>query len=953
MADSDERWQSIRKLFHSAMEHPPERRREFLRGACGDDDDLFRRVLALIEHADTPDEQFGGIVRDAAADAMQTDRPEFEQRIGNYRLLEIIGTGGMGNVYLAERADEHYEQRVAIKLLHPGHGDRALVTRFRAERQMLARLEHPNIGRLLDGGETDAGISYLVMEYVDGRPVDRYCDEQQLTIPQRLRLFQKICSAVGYAHRNLVVHRDIKPSNILVTSDGEPKLLDFGIAKLLDEDAAAFTAAFTREGAGVMTPEYASPEQVRSEPVTTATDIYSLGVLLYRILCGRMPYRSRALNSGLARAILTEIPSRPSAALTPLPGRSADDDEMRSIGTARQSSLQGLVRRLQGDLDNIALKALRKEPELRYPTAAAFADDIENYLSFRPVSARPASLGYRSVKFLRRYRTGVAVGVAVAALIAVSVVQIVQQRDKARIAALQSEQVVRFLGNLFVSASPLKAQGDTITARDLLQTGVADIGKLDNQPQVQARLLEIMGTSFSYIGDFDRAKDVMQRALTIRRQRLPYDAAAISENLREYSDAYRLSGDFDEAERMLRDALAVLDEASAESRSRRAYVMARLGLVLRVQGRQQEALDLLEKAAAIKEALGETDDPDAIDIYGNLANALDDAGRLAEAESMNRKVVAASRKTLGDKDPNTVIRIGNLGLIQTRRGDYAEALKNIDEAYASIHDIWQSNPRELHWAARIKALLYEFIGRFADALQLREEQQRLARDYFGPDSHEYARALMDLGELRLITGKTGKANALLDEALAAEENAGGADTASFRIRVAMARNAAGDFPAAEAVARQALSSSDELPVSTKTSLQRELARALSGQGRYDEAGTLFDESLRAREAVYGPDGVSLLPTLTAMSKHYRHAGRPDLALRYARRAREIGLAVTPPGTWEPALANAEYGLALLAAGHAEDAGPIVEAAIADLTGAFGEADARIAEIRGDYRALSR
>ncbi len=609
MTDSDERWHRIRSLFHSAMEQPPEQRREFLRGACSGDDELFRQVQALVEHADVPDEQIGGIVRDAAADAMQDPSPEFDQRVGNYRLLELIGTGGMGNVYLAERADRHYEQRVAIKLLHPGHGDHSLLMRFRAERQMLAKLEHTNIGRLLDGGETDGGISYLVMEYVGGRPVDRYCDEEQLTIPERLRLFQKICSAVGYAHRNLVVHRDIKPSNILVTPDGEPKLLDFGIAKLLDENAAAFTAAHTREGTGVMTPEYASPEQVRSEPITTATDIYSLGVLLYKILCGRMPYQSRPLNSGLARAILTEIPSRPSAALTPPTGRGYAEEEMRSIGAARQSSLQALVRRLQGDLDNIVLKALRKEPELRYPSAAALADDIENYLAYRPVNARPASFGYRAMKFLRRYRAGVAVTAAVATLIAVSIVQIVHQRDRARVAAVQSEQVVRFLGNLFASASPLKAQGDTISARDLLEAGVADIGKLDNQPQVQARLLEIMGTSYLYIGDYERMKDLMQQALQIRRKRLPYDAAAISENLREGSDAFRLSGELDEAERMLRDSLAMLDEVSGDSRSRKAYVMARLGDVLRFQGRTQEAVDALESAAAIKETLGETDEP--------------------------------------------------------------------------------------------------------------------------------------------------------------------------------------------------------------------------------------------------------------------------------------------------------------------------------------------------------
>jgi serine/threonine-protein kinase len=306
--DPSERWQRIRRLFKEALEIAADERDAFVERECGDDASVASELRRLLAAGDIDDSEFANIVSEAAARATEPT----EQRVGNYRLIELLGTGGMGNVYLAERDDRQFEHRVAIKLLHPGRRDPDLLQRFRTERQMLANLEHPNIARLLDGGETATGIPYLVMEHVDGVPIDEYCDDRQLTLQHRLLIFMKVCAAIDYAHRNLVVHRDIKPSNILVTKDGEPKLLDFGIGKFLDQSAAIFTVAVTREGAGVMTPAYASPEQIRSQPVSTVTDIYSLGVLLYKMLCGRMPYDTCGVNVDLAHAILP--PSRHTSA---------------------------------------------------------------------------------------------------------------------------------------------------------------------------------------------------------------------------------------------------------------------------------------------------------------------------------------------------------------------------------------------------------------------------------------------------------------------------------------------------------------------------------------------------------------------------------------------------------------------------------------------------------------
>ncbi|MEQ9561037.1 MAG: serine/threonine-protein kinase, partial [Woeseiaceae bacterium] len=389
MPNPSERWQRVRRLFKEALELSPDERDAFVERECGDDPSLAHELRRLLESADVDDAEIAGIVGSAAAQATDLS----DQRVGNYRLIDLLGTGGMGNVYLAERDDRQFEHRVAIKLLHPGRRDADMLRRFRTERQMLANLEHPNIARLLDGGETETGIPYLVMEYVDGVPIDQFCDAGQRTLQQRLHIIKKVCLAIDYAHHNLVVHRDIKPSNILVTADGEPKLLDFGIGKFLNESAAMFTVAVTREGSGVMTPEYASPEQVRSKPVSIATDIYSLGVLMYKILCGRMPYDTRGVNMDLARAILEYEPTRPSAAIA----SQLTGDQRRTVEEiveARGTSVVRLRARLRGDLDNIVLMALRKESARRYASASALAAGIDNFLTHRPVAARPASVAY-------------------------------------------------------------------------------------------------------------------------------------------------------------------------------------------------------------------------------------------------------------------------------------------------------------------------------------------------------------------------------------------------------------------------------------------------------------------------------------------------------------------------------------------------------------------------------
>ena len=372
-----------------------------------------------------------------------------------------------------------------------------------------------------------------------------------------------------------------------------------------------------------------------------------------------------------------------------------------------------------------------------------------------------------------------------------------------------------------------------------------------------------------------------------------------------------------------------------------------------MRGRETEAVEILEQAAAMKERLGETEDEDAIDIYGSLAIALDDAGRLDEAEMINRNAVAASRLMLGDMDPNTLTRIGNLGLIQLRQGNYEEAQRSIEEAYRGINEIWPFDSGSTIWVASIRGNVLQLAGRFDESLAAYEEHRRKSANFFGLNSLRYAKALQRLGQWNLVMGKHREALRLLAQALTTAEETGldpGSRVGSIRLSLAEAHIADGDYSTAEAIARRELSAADTLGRTTVASLQRELARSLSLQGRYAEATPLFEASLSKREAHSGPTSVSLLPTLLAISKHFRRAGDAVRALPVAQRAHDIGLAVTPPGTWEPAFASAEYALALNATADSGSAQALFEKAISDLVVAFGADDPRIADLRQDFEA---
>jgi serine/threonine-protein kinase len=479
---SDSRWRQADRILDEAVDLPPSERLAFIRERCGEDLELRELVERLLARCDNDDDELtpGGALAGALAGALELDLERDTRlegsRVGRYRVLRELGRGGMAMVYLAERADGEFRQLAALKLMQPGTDSGHMIERFHRERQILADARHPNIARLLDAGVSEDGRPYLAMEYIEGEPIDSFCDLRRLSVNQRLWLFLEVARAVDHAHRNLVVHRDIKPSNILVTADGDVKLLDFGIAKLLEDGPGDVTRTHLR----AMTPAFASPEQIEGGPITTATDIYQLGMLLYLLLAGGWPYpRGTGSDAAMMLAICREPPIRPSTAaagrggVETVPG--GPGSTIAEIATRRATSPGRLRRELAGDLDTIVLTALRKEPQRRYGTAAQLIGDVERYLEGRTISARPDTVRYRLRTFVRRHTAATATATAslalVVGLVAFYTHRVGAERDHARLEASKAGEVADFLTRLFQVSAPTRSRGESVTARELLDRG--------------------------------------------------------------------------------------------------------------------------------------------------------------------------------------------------------------------------------------------------------------------------------------------------------------------------------------------------------------------------------------------------------------------------------------------------------------------------------------------------
>tara|TARA_R110002049_G_scaffold20717_8_gene75942 strand:- start:7246 stop:10092 length:2847 start_codon:yes stop_codon:yes gene_type:complete len=939
---SGDNWQKLDAAFQQALNLEGEARERFVAKFAAEDAELGQQLRNLLR-ADAADDDSLLSPISAAVESMSrsaTD-PWIGRTVGSWTITERLAGGGMGAVFLAERADEQFSQTAALKMMATQLVTPEAIARFRAERQILANLNHPYVAKLIDGGSTDDGAPYLVMEYVEGLPVDEHCDKYALTIEARLELFRKICDAVDYAHRNLVVHRDLKPSNILVDADGNPKLLDFGIAKLLEADSYQQTIAVTREGTRAMTPEYASPEQVRGEAVTVTTDVYALGVLLFRLMTGQSPYGTTTTSAGdYARAIVETDPRKPSTVVTAA-------DTAVETGAQRATSSERLRRLLQGDLDNIVLKALQKEPARRYATAAALALDIGRYLAHEPVEARGDDAWYRARKFAVRNARGLAITalvvLSVAALVTYYTLQLADERDRANLAAAESQEVAQFLENLFEQASPHESKGEQVTAIDLLELGRDRIEALEGQPKLQAQLMRIMASSSTALGDLDLSIPMLERALAMMEAEEPQDPVAISEVTHSLSEAHRQRGDLDEAEAYQRRTIELATAAFGANDDRVAYLIARLGVVLFDAGEAEEALALEQQALAIMKANGSGESSNAVDVRGNIGNVLVRLGRYDEAVELFRETIALSKKVDGELAPNTAIRISNYGLVLVRQGKLAEAVAVFEDAIERGRKIWPEDYDEVAFMTGSKAAALKRLGRMDESLAAYQEAAGMTERTRGKESLTYVARMRGLGSVLMDMACYEEAEAVFTDALATAQALAGEDSRlAMQLQIFLGQLAVdrGNFAEAQRYFERVKNSNESQGATVDAIIDKELGIALSEQGLYAEAEPLLLKSFEQQQALQGIDSSSQLPNLAALAGHYRRQGDIESALGYAERIRDLTAEDPKPLTWAGAMALAEAGHVFRAAGHS-DATPAYRSAYAELERVFGPDDPRV------------
>ncbi len=863
-------WERLQEIFASASDLPADARPKFLDEACGVQTRLRAQVESLLRSLD----EEGGITSAVEHEVTlaSTAGPAPGDRIGPYEISRLVGRGGMGVVYLASRADDQYRKEVAIKLMPGAFASPEMMRRFRAERQILANLEHPNIARLLDGGATSDGSPYVVIEYVAGKPADQYCADKHLGIRDRLQLFQKIAKAVQYAHQNVVVHRDIKPANILVTDGGEPKLLDFGIAKLLAQDQPL--PAVTQAGERLMTPEYASPEQIRGEAITTSTDIYSLGALLYELLAGQPPFRFNGTFGQIEREICERIPERP-------------------------SKLAG-SRELEGDLDRIVLKALHKEPHRRYVSAAEFSADIERYLTGYPVIARPDSWRYRSGKFIRRHRIGVAASVVFLVLVIAFGIGMAVLARKAREEARTAGQVTDFLVNLFQSNDPEQTKGDAITTRELLDRGAARIeSQLQNDPVVQARLLDTVGTLYDTLGMWPEGERLLKKELFLREHKLPRDDLAIANTLHELGSVSSDLNEFDQGERSYREALRLYQAKLGKENLKVAESLDDVGTMLFQRGKNEEAGKLFRQSLDMNTRLAGAKVMESMRALNNLSVVLSRRGDYAEAERLTRQLVALATETGGRYQDGVGYGWHNLAMLLDALGRFPEADAAIREAIAIRTKLYGPNHPLTAASDAVLSHVLTRLGRFDEAKALAIPALAQEMKSLGPRNLDTAYAQDCLAAVLLAQGDAAQARRLFEAAHQARTNVVG--------------------PAHMVVALSSMN----------------LGRLDRAVGDLRAAGDEFQRALEIRQRVFGPSGVFSAEAEIALAEVFIEEANFVRAEDLAKQALAADRAGYPARHIAIGAAESALGWAYLQHGRNNEARPLLEDAYAIAQGAYG------------------
>ncbi|HUF35018.1 MAG TPA: serine/threonine-protein kinase [Gemmatimonadales bacterium] len=949
-----EQWGRLDAILDAALDRPPLERAALVEAACRDDPALLAEARRMARALGPAAEFLERPLRDYAPDLVDgwlettfppAGAPPPVERAGPYRLIRELGRGGMGAVYLAERSDGQYRKQVAVKLVPPGPNAAALGRRFVAERRILASLDHPNIARLLDGGIAEGGLPYLVMEYVEGERIDAWCDAGRLSVRQRLGLFDAVAAAVQFAHQHLVVHRDLKPANILVTVDGQVKLLDFGIAKLLEDTPADAGAPLTGTGAILATPEYASPEQIRGHPVSTASDVYALGVLLYELLAGTRPYRlADRSREELVRAICEQEPDRPSRAV-PEPRRRA----------------------LAGDLDTIVLTALAKEPARRYSSVQHLRDDLRRHLEGYPVRARPATRLYRARRFLRRNRGPVAAAGLVVAALAAGLAGTAWQARAASRQAERAERVRDFLTGLFAIADPDTARGRTVTARELLDRGAATLtGGLERDPELRAEMLGVVGSLYRRLGLWDEARPLLEGAVEAQRSRGPGARAELADASERLAGLLHDLGDYEESERLAREVVAERRRLP-ESDPRVAAGLATLATVLRQRGEFPEADSLLREGLRLSRA---RDDTAAVaGMLADLASVAWRRGHNAEARAAAEESVALRRRLHGELHTETAQALRGLGLVLRAQGEYAAAVSAFNESLAIRERLLGPDHSLVASALGDLGGAFQESGRMAEAEAAHQRALAIRRAALGPDHPEVATALNNVAVLRYFAARPAEAVPMFEQAIAIWRRTFGEThptVLSGLNNLGAARREAGDLRGAERILREVLvlrlrALEEDHPDVAQS--YNNLAVLLARQGKLGEAETNHRRALAVWRRKLGERHPSAAFALSGLGRVLLERGRPEEALPPLREALDLRLATMDPGSPDIALSRRDLGICLTRLGRYDEAERLLRVSYPVIVQRWGEADraahltreamAELARRRGTRRRRSR
>jgi serine/threonine protein kinase/tetratricopeptide (TPR) repeat protein len=865
---SPERWSALSPYLDEGLELAPDERAAWIASIRSRDAALGADLEQLF--ADHDDLRQAGF--------LDPEVPLFEappaagslegQTLGAYRLVAPIGEGGMGSVWLAERCDGRFEGRAAVKLLNIALVGRTGEERFRREGNFLAKLTHPHIAHLIDAGVSVAGQPYLVLEYVDGPSIDRYCVEHALSIDARIHLFLDILDAVAHAHANLIVHRDIKPANVLVNANGQVKLLDFGIAKLLDDDArwngdsGPDAKPLTREAGAVLTPTFAAPEQLARAQVTTATDVYALGVLLYILLTGQHPAGDAVRSPVTLMRAIVEVEPRPMSTVVSRPDTS---EALAGHATRCSTTVNKLRRTLQGDLDTIVGKALKKDPSERYASVTALADELRRFLRHEPINARPDTLRYRTARFARRHIQGVVTTIIAVLMLGGLTIyhttRLAAERDRAQQEATRAAQqaakaakVSEALTGLLMGVDPFANPGarDGQSVRGMLDAGAERVrSELAAEPEAQAAIFTVLGRLYRRYGVYDSAQAFLQQALESGRRVFGNEHVSVAQTLNDLGALQSDRGDYANALQTLDRALNMRRKLLGTEHEDVAVTLVELGRIYQDQGFNQRAEPLLREALAIRlKVLGEEHGEVANSLTG-LGSVLRLNGDLAGAEALLRQSVALNRKARGEDHANTGTSLHDLALVVASRGHHAEAealfRQALDTERKALGDKHPTVAATFNALSRV--LLHQ--GRHAEAATTLQEALNIVRPALGNAHQLVAIYAINLGAVQLARDDAAAAEALVREGL--------------KIRSI----APGIVPS-----RRRTFAEDDWSLGATKSL---LGAALVKLHRYADAESLLLEARRDLEAMPTPPDRDLNVTLNRLADLYDAWRKPDQA----------------------------------------------------------------------------